>query len=152
MINEQENQKILEKYQNDTEIVPYGYDEVIRYKTVYKQFDIVNAPQNVEIAVEVKYVYSIPYNTAIEIISVGNPLLYIPGASSLTINSGGFNIETTSTSARVSNTASLVYTVSSSYGISVGGDIISFDGSIDETTTVSTKAKTYVFNIYLNNL
>lgn len=145
-INRKENEEYFGK------VSTRGLDEIISYKTVYEDWSLSNAPQKVEMAVEVKYVYSYTTGKALEIMNVGEPHMYIPGASQSTVSGGGYNKEVTTKNARISRTASIVYQVSTSAGISIGGDIVGFNTSVSGTTTVTTRAKTYVMYISLSDL
>lgn len=137
-INEEENKKVLAKYQSLTK----KPTEEIKYKTVCKDFRIDNTHQYVEMAVEVKYLYSNADRKPIEIIGIDNPSMYVP--SSYTVNGGDFNIEINPTSVRISRTAVV--------SPPTRKNVIFYHKSSDGKTKVTTRAKTYVFNIKLNTL
>jgi len=137
-INEEENKKVLAKYQSLTK----KSTEEIKYKTVCKDFRIDNTSQYVEMAVEVKYVYSNADGEPVEIIGIDNPSMYVP--SSYTVNGGDFNIEINPTSVRISRTAVV--------SPPTRKNVIFHHKSSSGKTKETTRAKTYVFNIKLNTL
>ncbi|ABR50762.1 hypothetical protein Amet_4694 [Alkaliphilus metalliredigens QYMF] len=145
-MNQKENQEYL------SEIGTLGLDEIINYKTLIGSTSLSGAPQSVEMAVEVKYVYSYTTGKALEIMSVGEPHMYIPGLSNVQLSGGGYNKEVSTTNARISRTATLVYEVGSSTGITIGGDILNISQTSSETYTVTTRAKTYVMSFGLSDL
>lgn len=129
-------------------------DEVLRYRTVDKSAGTISNGKGYSasphIATEVCFVYSYATKGVVSIESLGNPYMYVPGASSFSLSSGGFNITKNAKSGRISTTGSVSYKVSGTT-ISIGGDIVSVS-----TTTggykVTSKAKTFVINIYESNL
>jgi len=130
-------------------------DEEIKYKTIDKKAGDINSNKKVfrvNIATEVKYLWSNAYNKPIQIESIGQPIMYIPGFSVAEIIGGGFNIENTSTSARISQTAVLKYSVSASLGITKGLDIVEVSAAVSGMVYLTTKAKTYAINIGLTDL
>lgn len=150
-INKKENEKYLkEKKAKGFETA--GLDEIIAYKTVYGHTEIRNTPNYVVMAVEVKYIYSQATSYALEIMSVGAPHMYIPGASSCTISGGDYNKEVNKFDARISRTVSFVYEVSSTTSISIGGDVANWEYTSILTKIVTTHGKTIVMNIDLSKL
>lgn len=129
-------------------------DEVLRYRTIDKSAGTISNGKGYSvsphIATEVSYVYSYATKGVVSIESLGNPYLYVPGASSCKLSSGGFNITKNTKSGRISTTGSVSYKVSGTT-ITVGGDIV----SVSTTTggyTVTSKAKTFIINISESNL
>ena len=142
-INEEENKKVLAKYQS----LNKKSTEEIKYKTVCKDFRIDNTSrhdtsQHVEMAVEVKYVYSNADREPVEIIGIDKPSMYAP--NSYTVNGGDFNIEINPTSVRISRTAVV--------SPPTRKNVIFHHKSSSGKTKETTRAKTYVFNIKLNTL
>ncbi len=147
--NEMENMK----YFSMGGIGTRGLDEVAKYKQVTRFLKINGSNSYLTMASEIKYAYSIPEGRAIEIIRVGAPLMSITGATSFHINGGGFNIENFGTSARISQTATLTFTITDSVGVSAGiGDIFSVDTSTSGETIVTTVPRTFVMSIKLSEL
>lgn len=126
-----------------------GPDEVLRYKTVDKFAGSVQGvngyTERVNIATEIRYTFNLGLNRPSSLESIGGPIIYVPGASSYTLLTSNFNIEKYSLSGRVSNTASMQYTIPGA-SVSVGGDIMSVTTS-SGNTTVTTRAKTFVIYI-----
>ena len=132
-----------------------GYDETVKYCTVDRRAGAivgggVNEPVN--IATEVKYNYNLRTHSATDILSVGYPILYIPGAvsGSVSLNAGEPNIEHYPTRARISFTAAPSFRIhGNSY--SIGGDIfgVTIDG---QDTVITSRAKTYVMEFTVQSL
>ncbi len=78
--------------------------------------------------------------------------MYVSGATTLRVNGGNFNVENNGTSARISRTCSLTYEVTSSVGISVGGDILGVNKTESETYMITTDAITIAMNIRLRDV
>lgn len=106
---------------NDEEVAlllknrPMALDEEIRYKTVDKKAGTINSNEQdfrVYIATEVRYLWSKVYSKPLQIERIGKPIMYIQGFSIEEIDGGGFDIEQTSSKARISQTAVLRYPVS----------------------------------------
>lgn len=78
--------------------------------------------------------------------------MYVTGSSNEQISGADFNVECYRDRARLSRTASFIYTVDKSAGFTIGGDVVGFDTSWGTTATVTTRAITFVMNIYLSDL
>ncbi len=146
-INEKENQELLMKNTGKLRRA----DEVVKYKTIRSSQKIINTNNKLHMAAEVKYLYSNVDERAVEIIKVGEPYMYVSGATTLRVNGGNFNVENNGTSARISRTCSLTYEVTSSVGISVGGDILGVNKTESETYMITTDAITIAMNIRLRD-
>lgn len=154
-INDAEVAEILKK--RFEKVGPLAYDEEVRYKTVDKKAGTIETNVksfNVNIASEIRYVWNRATNKVVYIENVGSPIMYISGFSIAQINGGGFNIEKYSTSARISQTASLVYVVDASIGanIQIVKDVVDVSGQIGTSFYITTKAKTFYININASDL
>lgn len=125
-------------------------DEEIRYKTVDKHAEDINSGKKafkVNMATEVRYLWSNAYNKPVQIENIAPVIIYIPSANISAIVGGEFNIEQTLTKARVSQTATITFSANASDKITVGGDILDVSPSSAGAVHLTTKAKTYILNI-----
>lgn len=155
-INTLENVKIVSMQNNNSvssgEIGTNSLDEQIRYKQITKGRRIQNSNNYIMVSTEVKYLYSIPNDEAVEIINPGNPLMYIPGVSTYSVNGGAYNFNNSPSHSRISRTCTFSYELGSSDGISIGGDILGYTHTESGTVLVTTNAITVVMDIYLYDL
>ena len=150
-----EEADILEKKQADSMIGIQADDEYLRYRTVDKKAGTITGSsysQPVHIASEISCVWNRATNKLVSIVSLGGPIVYLPGtiSGSLSIKGGNIVKELHTTSGRISQTATITYEKSRT-SVSVGGDIV----SVSKTSSgykITTRAKTYAITIKESDL
>ncbi|MGM0380229.1 MAG: hypothetical protein ACQEQE_10830 [Bacillota bacterium] len=148
-INEAEN----EKYLSPVGIGTRSLTEEIRYEQITDNINISGANHDVQMASEVKFLYSNIDEEPIKILDLRGAFMAIPGASNLTIDGGTYNYDVSNYAARVSRLASISYEVQDSTGVSAGiGDIFSVNKTVTETYIITTNIMTFSQEIELSDI